>query len=44
MILLCGEIYTTSTAGKSLSYKEKKYLKKKISDVVTLGTFCYRDQ
>ena len=22
----------------------KKYLKKKISDVVTLGTFCYRDQ
>ena len=22
----------------------KKYLKKKISDVVTIGTFCYRDQ
>ena len=22
----------------------KKYLKEKISDVVTLGTFCYRDQ
>ena len=24
--------------------QHKKYLKKKISDVVTLGTFCYRDQ
>ena len=29
---------------KQVHCDNKKYLKKMISDVVTLGTFCYRDQ
>ena len=40
---MCLSFWLTWTELTVLK-KNKKYLKKKISDVVTLGTFCYRDQ